>query len=62
MQRTDIVDTVTARDAILVLVSDLRKYADWEFSQTASVLGATDKQVTRKDSLLFAADFIEKAL
>jgi hypothetical protein len=62
MKRTDIVDTVSARDAITILVADLRKYANFEFGQTASVLGSTAKQEARRKALLFAADFIEKAL
>lgn len=62
MKRTDILDTKSAREAIEILVADLRKYANFEFGQTANVLGGNTKQEARREALLFAADFIEKAL
>jgi hypothetical protein len=61
MNRTDILDTKSARDAIEILVADLRKYAEWEFSQTDSPASEAIKE-NRKQSLLFAANYIEQAL
>ena len=61
MQRTDILDTKSARDAIEILIADLRKYAEWEFAQTDSPASDSIKQ-NRRQSLLFAASYIEKAL
>jgi hypothetical protein len=61
MQRTDILDTKSARDAIEILIADLRKYAEWEFAQTDSPAPEAIKE-NRRQSLLFAASYIEKAL
>jgi hypothetical protein len=61
MKRTDILDTKSARDAIEILVADLRKYAEWEFAQTDSPESETLRE-NRKQSILFAASYIEKAL
>lgn len=61
-QRTDIVDTISARTAIEALVADLRKYAEWEFDQEPLTAGQNAYRRNRRDSLLFAADYIEKAL
>ena len=61
MKRTDILDTKSARDAIEILIADLRKYADWEFAQTDSTESDTLRE-NRKQSILFAASYIEQAL
>ena len=61
MKRQDILDTKSAREAIEILVADLRKYAEWEFSQTDSPASEAIKE-NRKQSLLFAASYIEQAL
>ena len=61
MKRTDILDTKSARDAIEILIADLRKYAEWEFTQTDSTESDTLRE-NRKQSILFAASYIEQAL
>lgn len=58
----DIVDNMDTREAILELVKDLRKYANWEYEQDPKVLGQAAYKRNRRDSILFAADYIEKAL
>jgi hypothetical protein len=61
MKRTDILDTKSAREAIEILVADLRKYAEWEFSLTDTP-ESEELKLNRKQALLFAAGYIEKAL
>lgn len=61
-ERTAFVDTISATTAIKTLVEDLRKYAEWEFSQEPETYGQDAYRRHRRDSLLFAADYIEKSL
>jgi hypothetical protein len=56
------VDTISATTAIKALAEDLRKYANWEFELPSEVGGQEAYKRNRRDSLLFAADYIEKSL
>jgi hypothetical protein len=62
MQRTDIVDTISARTAIITLAEDLKKFAHYEYENQPKVPGTDAYFRHRRDALLFAAEFIEKAL
>jgi hypothetical protein len=59
---TEFIDTIPTTEAIKALVEDLRKYANWEYEQETEALGQNAYKRNRRDSLLFAADYIEKAL
>jgi hypothetical protein len=56
------VDTISATTAIKALAEDLRKYAKWEYELPSEVAGQNAYKLNRRDSLLFAADYIEKSL
>jgi hypothetical protein len=56
------VDTISATTAIKALAEDLRKYANWEYELPTEALGQQAFKRNRRDSLLFAADYIEKSL
>lgn len=59
---TEFVNTLEATEAIKALAEDLRKFALWEYAQPSDALGQETYKRNRKDSLLFAADYIEKSL
>jgi hypothetical protein len=60
--RTEFVDTISATTAIKALAEDLRKYAKWEYDNRPDLAGVELQHRHRRDSLLFAADYIEKSL
>jgi hypothetical protein len=62
MNRKDIIDTLTPRQAVLALVADLKKYAEYEYETQAKVPGTDSYFRNRRDALLFAAEYMEKAL
>jgi hypothetical protein len=62
MQRNDIIDTLTPRQAVLTLVADLKKYAQFEYENQPKVPGTGAYFKHRRDALLFAAEYMEKAL
>jgi hypothetical protein len=59
---TEFIDTIQTTEAIKALVEDLRKFANWEYEQETEALGQSAYKRNRRDSLLFAADYIEKSL
>ena len=61
-QRTDIVTELDTREAILALAKDLRAFAQYEYETRPDIAGIDLQRKHRRDSLLFAADYIEKAL
>jgi hypothetical protein len=62
MKRQEIIDTISAREAIMVLVEDLKKYAQWEYENQPKVPGTDTYFRHRRDAIKFAAEYIEKAL
>jgi hypothetical protein len=61
-KRKDYVDNIETREAIKALAEDLRKFANWEYSKEPTALGQAAYRRHRRDTLLFAADYIETAL
>jgi hypothetical protein len=62
MQRNDIIDTLTPRQAVLTLVADLKKYAKFEYENQPKTPGTDAYFRHRRDAILFAAEYMEKSL
>ena len=60
--REDYVTAMDTREAILALAKDLRAYAKFEYDNRPESAGVELQRRHRRDSLLFAADYIEKSL
>lgn len=50
------------REAILAIAKDLRAYAEFEHESDQATITEKYARLNRKESLLFAADYIEKSL
>lgn len=61
-QRNDILTELDTREAILALAKDLRAYANYEYDNRPAIVGVDLQRKHRLDSLLFAADYIERSL
>jgi hypothetical protein len=62
MERKDILDNLSAKEAIAILAEDLKKFAEWEYANQPKVPGTDAYFRHRRNSLLFAASYLEKSL
>jgi hypothetical protein len=60
--REDYVTAMDTREAILALAKDLRAYAQFEYDNRPDTAVIELQRRNRRDSLLFAAEYIEKSL
>lgn len=60
--RKDYITEMDTREAILAIAKDLRAYAEFEHESDQATITEKYARLNRKESLLFAADYIEKSL